>query len=88
VAPAELARGGPARDRQQDGVELVLGALLDTNLPPLAVQRQQVSLCERHQIVDEKLGGARGRRLDADRADVSPSAAAERDQGSRSLVDQ
>jgi hypothetical protein len=69
VPVLELAGGGPACDREQDGVELLCGRLLDPHLPALALERQQVGTRERDEVADEKLGGARARRLDTDRAD-------------------
>ena len=53
VGLAELAVGGPARDRVQHGVELLLGALLDPDLPALAAERDDVGLGERHEVADQ-----------------------------------
>jgi hypothetical protein len=38
----ELAGGGPAGDGVEDGVELVLRALLDPHLPALAAERDEI----------------------------------------------
>jgi hypothetical protein len=62
----ELARNGPARDREQDCVEFVVRAVLDKNLPALVLERHQVGADERHQVADQLCGGAGCRRFDPD----------------------
>jgi hypothetical protein len=49
---------GPARDREQDGVQRVPAAVLDPYLPALAVERDDVGARERHEIADEQRGSA------------------------------
>ena len=64
---------GPARDREQHRVELVVGALLDPDLPALVVERDDVGAGERHQVADQLRGGAGCRRFDPDGGNGGPS---------------
>jgi hypothetical protein len=61
----EATLGCPARDRVEDSVELVLRALLDADLPAVALERDEVDAGESDEIADELIGGVGRRRLDA-----------------------
>jgi hypothetical protein len=52
VPLVQVARDRPAGDREQHRVELFLGALLDTDLPALAVERQEVGTSEGDEVTD------------------------------------
>jgi hypothetical protein len=69
VPLVQVARDRPAGDRKQHRVELFLGALLDQDLPALAVERQKVGASEGDEVANELRGGARRRRLDSNASD-------------------
>ena len=54
----DSARRGPARHREQDGIQRILAAVLDPHLPALAVERHEVGPREWHEIADEQRGSA------------------------------
>ena len=50
---AQLTVRDPARDRVQDGVELLLGAVLDADLPALIAERDEVGRREGDEVAYE-----------------------------------
>jgi hypothetical protein len=73
----ELLLRSPTGDRKENGVELLLRALLDPHLPALSSERHEIGAGKRNEIADELGRGSRRRRLDADRADWRLPSAAE-----------
>jgi hypothetical protein len=50
-------------------VELLVGVLLDPDLPALSLERDEIGAGERNEVADQLGRGSRRRRLDADGAD-------------------
>ena len=67
--PLDAQPGGPARHRVENRVELLVGALLDPDLPALSLELDEVGAGERDEVADELGRGGRRRRLDGDGAD-------------------
>ena len=67
--PLDAQSGGPARHRLENRVELLVGALLDSDLPALSLELDEVGAGERDEVADELGRGGRRRRLDGDGAD-------------------
>ena len=62
----------PSARPRADRVELVLGAVLDQDLPALVLERHEVGAGERHQVADQLRGGAGSRRFDPDGGNGGP----------------
>ena len=53
----------------ENGIERLLRAFFDPHLPALPLERDEVGLGERNEVVDEPRGGVARRRLDANAGD-------------------